>query len=149
MTVASPDPSEPQTPSGASHNDPDLPTVLRKRDDSSVKKAVVGVLSGLVAFLVVRAYPALGFFFVLMLLCWVAGSLLGKKVLQSRPSFRSALAWAGLIAWLLPFVGVLVSGAVWSGQGLGRPVARERVLTVICLALSLINGAAGTLGFRP
>ena len=144
--------AEPGRPSNGSQDSDDLaelPTLRRTREQSALK-SVAGIVSGVVAFLVSRSYPAVGLFFVLMAACGALGVFLGKRFLTSRSRLHTTLAWLTLIAWVFPFFGALVVGAVWGGQDPARPVIRDRVLMGVCALLTLVNGVLGTLGFgRP
>jgi len=116
----------------------------------SALKSAAGIVSGAVAFLVSRSYPAVGLFVVLMAGCCALGVFLGKRFLKSRSRLHTALAWLTLVAWVFPFFGALVVGTVWGGQDPARPVVRDRVLTGVCALLTVVNGVLGTLGVgRP
>lgn len=136
---------QPSTVSG--NGDPEPPIVQRHPGLDTGKKLAAGVASGVVSFLLMRNYPAVGIFLILMLISGACGWWLGAKVLRSRGALRAALGWASLIVWILPFLGIFASGAVWNGQPEGRPLARERALAVLGLVLALINGTLGTLAF--
>jgi hypothetical protein len=127
----------------------DLPTLRQTREQSALK-SVAGIVSGVVAFLISRRYPAVGLFLVLMVACGALGAFLGKRFLKAPGGLHTTLAWLTLIAWVFPFFGALVVGAVWGGQDPARPVMRDRVLMGVCAVLTVVNGILGTLGFgRP
>ena len=123
--------------------------VRQDQEQNAGKKAAAGLASGVISFLLMRNYPSVGLLLIFMLISGAFGWWLGEKVLRSRSIWRAVFGWASLIVWLVPFLGVFASGAVWNGQQEGRPVTRERTLAVICLVLALINSTLGTIRGHP
>ena len=117
----------------------------RRSGRVSVGGAAAGIISFLVVSFATRRYPALGVFGLFMAVSGGVGAFIGGKALRTRPGVRRGLTWLCLLLWLLPFLGVFAASAVLAGQEPKTPVARERIVSVVGLVLSVINGAWGTI----
>src|SRR5262245_14968367 len=105
-------PAERRTPGAEEDADDDLPAVRRSDGPFGGRQMLVGGVAAIAAYALTSYKPALGFLAILLIAAGAVGALLGAKVLRSRPSVRAVVAWAGLLTWLLPFLGALSAGAV-------------------------------------
>ncbi len=126
----------------------DLPVLQSLKEQDRKRNAIVGLVVGLVMWQLTRFIPGFGITMVVLAVPFGIGAAVGRYALRSRPGLRSLAAWFGLVAWLLPLVGMLISGAVFVGQDPKRPLTRERILATLAILLSIGNATLGAIAKR-
>ena len=77
--------------------------------------------------------------FVVLAVPFGIGAVVGRYLLRSRAKARAVTSWCGVVAWIVPVLGMLIAGASFVGQDPQRPLTRERILASIALLLSIGN----------
>lgn len=111
---------------------------------------IVGVVSFVISFALVQAYPAAFGALIVFFVCSGFGYWLGSwyaKSAKRNEKFLKFLFWSNVATWLVPAIGFVTSVATYriNTQNNGKDRRQFMIFAGVCFVLSVANAIAGVL----